>query len=143
MSFLYLPTSNIIRKADRSYLILAFKLPPSVCMQNDILLTERPLFRFPQWRQNPHLKARNGVPCTEFAATVSPEGQRLLLPPMTWTYNIQLAPNERRRVISQENTVTYSFLAGLVGGPDRGRYCASAAGLRPQAGWAFRQHALL
>ena len=37
-----------------------------------------------------------------------------------------MAPNERRRVISQENT---AFLAGFVGRPDRGRYRASAAGL--------------
>src|SRR5260370_7434158 len=57
----------------------------SVCMQNDILLTERPLFRFPLWRQNPNLKARNGVPCTEFAATLSPEAQTLFLPPLTCT----------------------------------------------------------
>lgn len=62
---------------------------PAGGMQNDILLVEAVCI---------YLRARNGVPCVEFAAIVSPAGQRLLLPLMTCTYNIHMAPNERRRV---------------------------------------------
>jgi O6-methylguanine-DNA--protein-cysteine methyltransferase len=40
-------------------------------------------------------------------------------------------------------TVTSSFLAGVVGRFDGGRDHAPTAGLRSQAGWAFRQRTLL
>jgi hypothetical protein len=40
LSFLCFPTSSISGQAGGSYLILAFKLPLSVCMHHDLLLVK-------------------------------------------------------------------------------------------------------